>query len=202
MAPETTPPADDDQNDLLAEAEHKVVEKILSDLDTPNGLNQELQRTLENLVTRLEASAGRIYLAGPRGKNLRLAAHQGLGPEFVSQVKVRSPRVGLTGEAAARGETVTLDADHRPEQDLSHLEREGLESVVAVPVLAGGKVLGAINLADKKVRRFSEENLRLLDDAAGNVALAIRLARMKDDLARQEERIRDLCDTVGQLKTA
>jgi len=202
MPLEKPPPSDDDRNDRLSEAEHKVVEKILSELDTPDSLNQELQRTLENLVKRLETSAGRIYLAGPRGKTLRLAAHQGLGPEFVSRVKVRSPHVGLTGEAAAKGQTVTLDADHRPEQDLSHLAQEGLESAVAVPVVVGGRVLGAINLADKKVRRFSEENLRLLEEAAGNVALAIRLSRMKDSLIRQEEQIRDLREAVRQLTTA
>jgi signal transduction histidine kinase len=195
---EPSPSAPED----ISASEKQRLQRLVSQLTEPGGAAEDLQQTLNRLLELVHASSGRIYLAGPKDKTLRLAAHQGLHPEFIQRVKTRPPHVGLTGRAAAEKKTVVLTDQDRAEADLAHLRDEGLQTVVAVPIMAGGELVGAINLADRDVKHFTDQDLKKLEEAAGDVAVSVKLSRMKDTLDGQQERIHELTGALSQLETA
>ncbi len=194
--PQSSPAPDDSEND------RRRLDRIRSQLIEPEKATDDLQPTLARLLELVHAATGRIYLAGPKDKTLRLAAHQGLRPEFVSRVGTRPPHVGLTGRAAAEKKTVVLTDENRQAADLEHLRDEGLQTVVAVPIMAGDELVGAINLADRGIRQFTDQDLKRLEEAAGDVAVSIKLSRMKHTLDGQQERIQELNAALAQLETA
>jgi two-component system sensor histidine kinase HydH len=186
-----------------SEAEdRRRLERLQSQMIDPDKATDDLQPALARLLEMVHASTGRIYLTSPKDKTLRLAAHQGLRPEFISQVGTRAPHVGVTGRAAAEKKTVVLTDEDRQAADLKHLQDEGLQTVVAVPIMAGDELVGAINLADREVRQFSDQDLKRLEEAAGDVAVSIKLSRMKNTLDGQQERIQELNAALAQLETA
>lgn len=70
-------------------------------------------------------------------------------------------------------ETVAHDADH-----LAFLRSMGIGSVMAVPLVSRGRVLGALTLGDEVGRRSTEEDLALAEQLAARAAQAIDNARL------------------------
>lgn len=83
--------------------------------------------------------------------------------------------------AVNRGETLPVSNRRADEQYFKEInEKLGLElrSVLCIPLLIKGKVIGVLHLADAKVDRFSEDDLRLVKSIAAAAANAIENARL------------------------
>ena len=65
---------------------------------------------------------------------------------------------------------VTKEADYLyPEL----AKKEGVRSLVSVPMIAKGKVIGLVNVYSDEERVFSEDDMRVLSTVSGQAALAI-----------------------------
>lgn len=97
-------------------------------------------------------------------------------PELVTNVPP-----GLV-ESAAR------DEEHR-----SILQALDLRSYMCVPLLAGGRILGAITfVASESGRRFGEDDLRFAEALAARAAAAIENARLYRDRVEAQDRLEQL----------
>jgi PAS domain S-box-containing protein len=74
------------------------------------------------------------------------------------------------------------------------LEVERLGAAVAVPLVSNGEVLGALVLADQPGRDFSEEEVSLLGAFADQAALAIRNARLYDEVRRTRDFLQSIAE--------
>jgi signal transduction histidine kinase/putative methionine-R-sulfoxide reductase with GAF domain len=64
----------------------------------------------------------------------------------------------------------------------------GVRSYIAAPLLAGGRVLGAISLgAAESGRRYGERDLALATDLAGRAAMALDNARLHEELRKADQ---------------
>lgn len=73
-------------------------------------------------------------------------------------------------------------------------------SVLAVPILGGGMMLGTLTLQHSKPDHFSEEDLNLMQASADQMVLALRNARIYDDqlrLAKRQTALYETLRTVG-----
>jgi signal transduction histidine kinase/putative methionine-R-sulfoxide reductase with GAF domain len=87
-----------------------------------------------------------------------------------------------------------------PEVDAYRLEiyrREGMRSVLAVPLLKEDILIGTIVIHRKEVRPFSEKQIALLKTFADQAVIAIENVRLFQEL---ESRTRELARSVGELK--
>jgi GAF domain-containing protein len=69
--------------------------------------------------------------------------------------------------------------------------REGISSILSVPLLVKNKVTGALRVYTSEPREFSEEETRFLYGFAEQVALAIENARSYEDVKDEYEALRD-----------
>jgi RND family efflux transporter MFP subunit len=123
----------------------------------------------------LEAESAAVWLLDPVKKNLYCAASEGARAEGFGSVRIWASDPGL-GAAVSGGETVLRNDVSEDEW----AERWGgpLHSLAAVPLLQGGKFLGAIEaVRGDSSPYFTEEDLRLLIDVSKQAAVSLRNAQ-------------------------
>ena len=152
----------------------------------------DLRDTLE-LITRKTAEvmgmdSCSIYLLDPDGEYLVLEATTGLAPEAVGRARLRLGE-GLTGWAAQQGESVGVaNAARDPRFKYLPETREArFQSLLAVPLINQGRVIGAMNVQTRAYHEFGDEEVELLsligDLAAGALEKAMLYERMQRQIA-------------------
>jgi signal transduction histidine kinase len=108
-------------------------------------------------------------------------------------------------EAALAGHPRIWHIGEYPEVALKpFLEREGIDQVVAVPLLVKGRLVGAFVFGALRARLISSEELSLLDASGQQIGIAVenaRLYRQAEETAAMAERTRlarELHDSVTQ----
>lgn len=67
------------------------------------------------------------------------------------------------------------------------LRGEDYTSMMSVPMVAQGKVVGVLNVHAKSVRNWDDQDVALMSDVANNLARAVMNSRLYADLAQREE---------------
>jgi adenylate cyclase len=99
----------------------------------------------------------------------------------------RAGRDSVTGRVALTGQPVHLDdilAD--PEYDWpTAYEMGGIRTLLGVPILKDGRVIGTIGLGRREVRPFTAAEILLVSTFAEQAAIAIENARLVETIERQ-----------------
>ena len=164
----------------------------------------DLDTTL-TLITRNTAEVMRvdscsIYLLDAAREYLVLKATTGLAAEAVGQARLRLGE-GLTGSAAQSGEPVaSTDAANDPRfKYLPETHETLFQSLLAVPLAVGGKVLGAINVQTRGAHSWGEDEVELLSIIADLASGALEKARLYDSMRRQIMELSTLAEVSETL---
>jgi signal transduction histidine kinase/CheY-like chemotaxis protein len=87
---------------------------------------------------------------------------------------------GFAGRIVAAGHPIIIDDLDRADVLNPLLREKGLKSMLGVPLLIEGRVIGVIHIGTLHPRRFNEEDTRLLQLIADRVALVIDHTRLYD----------------------
>jgi signal transduction histidine kinase len=160
-----------------------VTDAALAHLDLETLLAELLVRTCE--VLQVDTCAALLL----DGDTNELVARAAVGIEEEVEQGIRIPvGAGFAGTIAARKEPVILpDVDHA--FVLNPILREkGIKSMLGVPLLVGGEVLGVLHVGSLTHRTFTNANVELLQLVADRAALAIEHARLY--AAERQARVR------------
>jgi GAF domain-containing protein/anti-sigma regulatory factor (Ser/Thr protein kinase) len=139
---------------------------------------EELLTELLRRITRiLNVDTAAILLLEPNGEYLRARAAKGIEEEVEQGVRIPVGR-GFAGRVAASREAVAIeDVDHA---DILNpiLRQKGIRSLLGVPLLVTGRVLGVLHVGSLTPRIFTEEDRELLQLAADRAAIAIEHAQL------------------------
>ena len=152
----------------------------------------DLETTLD-LITRkttevMGMDSCSIYLLDKMEENLVLKATTGLAPEAVGKAKLKLGE-GITGWAAREGKPVAVrDAVNDPRfKYLPETRKLNFKSLLAVPLVSQGRVIGAMNVQTTEFHDYSEEEVELLsligDLAAGALEKAMLYEGMRERIA-------------------
>jgi PAS domain S-box-containing protein len=125
----------------------------------------------------------RVYVLQSDGRTLMPVAFRGellaeYGEETLEEL-ISEVGEGITGTVAARGESLlTPDAREVEFATLIAGTDDILESMLAVPMVAGNDVSGVIVLSSLGYGKFDEEDQRLLEVLASHAAVAIENAKL------------------------
>ena len=104
-------------------------------------------------------------------------------------VGIRVPLgAGFAGRVAALKEPITIDELNDADTHTPFLRERGVRSLLGVPLLLEGRVLGVIHVGRRAFRPFTDDDTRLLELVAFRIALAIDNARLFEEerAARRE----------------
>jgi GAF domain-containing protein len=154
-------------------------------LGTRRDLDELLSEAVELIRGRFDLYYAQAYLTEPGGKALALRA--GTGPVGVELLR-RQHRLpvgfgSINGMAAYEARPI-LVADtanspvFRPNPLLPHTRSE-----LAVPLIAGEKVVGVLDLQSTQANALTDENLPAFEAVAGQLAVAVENTRLFDEAA-------------------
>jgi len=139
------------------------------------------------------------------GGSLRVVADVG-GEAFGAECGRRLPAgAGVTGRAIAAGAPwSSADVLHDPRVDLpepmrSAVRESGMRALVAVPLRAQGRVVGALTVADTISRVFRPRELTLLEAFADHAAATIAHEQRAVEAAATEARYRELFENANDI---
>jgi len=159
-------------NDVASGAEklrrlQAVTDAALSQL----GLEDLLDELLERTCDLLRADTAAILLLDPSGTELVATAASGLEQEVRQGVRLPVGQ-GFAGAVAASGEPIAIEhLDHQSVLNPVLLARQ-VTSVLGVPMISGGQVTGVLHVGTLTPRRFSPEDIELLQLVADRASLA------------------------------
>jgi signal transduction histidine kinase len=140
-------------------------------------LEELLQALLHRTRTLLDADTCAILLLDADGNELVARAAVGIEEEVEQGLRIPVGR-GFAGRVAARRRPVVLpDVDH---SDVLNpiLREKGIKSLLGVPLLVHGEVVGVLHVGTLTHRSFAEPEVELLQLAADRAAIAIEHARV------------------------
>jgi serine phosphatase RsbU (regulator of sigma subunit) len=169
--PDTTVPAAGRLRDIEA-----VADAALSRLDEHALLDALVERVKEVLQAD---TAAVLLLDEPTGQLVATAAS---GIEEEVRQGVRIPLgAGFAGRVAASREPVILTrVDHTTVRNPLLVDR-GIKTLLGVPLLVGGKVIGVLHVGSLSGRPFGQQDADLLQLAADRAALAVYSMMSQDD---------------------
>jgi diguanylate cyclase (GGDEF)-like protein len=164
-----------------------VAQVVVSSLD----LDEVLQNILHSAMAVMDMPAGTIALYDEDSSQLELRAHAGLSETFVALDHWRVKPGGLTYEILDRGKPFIIKDTETTEFFNNPLAiKEGIRSLIAVPLKIQRRTIGVLYLDDFKPREIFAEKLELL-------SVLTSFATMSIDHARLHERTAQLACTDG-----
>jgi phosphoserine phosphatase RsbU/P len=153
-----------------------ITDAALARLDDRELLAELLERTRDALQTDTAA----VLLLDFSSGQLIATAAAGLEEEVHQGVRIPVGR-GFAGRIAAGHQPVVLDhVDHTTVLNPILLAK-GIKSMMGVPMVAGGRVIGVLHVGSLTPRRFTGHEVELLQLAADRAAAAVQSMTVQAD---------------------
>ena len=183
----------------------RVGEKRLLEMIATGGALEDILIALSLMIEEQRSGTlASVLLLNPDGVHLDFVAGPSLPDEWRQQMAKLpiGPCAGSCGTAAFRGSPVIVSDIKTdplwevPEHRASAL-KHGLRASWSNPVLSSkGKVLGTFCMYYREPRSPSSQDLELIGSATHFVRIAIERDRAEEALRRNEQRLRDVIDTI------
>jgi putative methionine-R-sulfoxide reductase with GAF domain len=146
-----------------------VTDRASSHLDVEDLLDELLDRVRE----QLQVDTAAVLLLDRSSPDLVVTAAKGIEEELRQGVRIPLGK-GFAGRVAADRQPVIID-EVGPGNVLNPILLEkGIRSLLGVPMLAGGTVLGVLHVGSLTPRRFTDDDVALLQLVADGVALSVQ----------------------------
>jgi GAF domain-containing protein len=144
----------------------------------------------------MKGVVARLY--NPRADNMDLVASHGLSEEFLNKGPLRLEDNRLVSEIM-KGKTVVIKDVLKDDRVVykKEIQKEGLVSVLCVPIKSKSRVIGDIRLFSSFKRDFSEDLINLINALANQAGIAIENARLVERMRMNTEFFHDLAANVN-----
>jgi signal transduction histidine kinase/HAMP domain-containing protein len=190
-------------NELQARTQElaRSVEQLQALAEVSQAVNStlDLEQMLDTIVARAvqlsSADTGVVYEHNEADRTLELRAVYGIKLELLDELMARTLRIGegATGRAAATRAPAQIP-DIQVEGAYTGrlreaLERTGYRAVLAVPLLQGNRVVGALTVTRRAPGEFPPEVVELLQTFAAQSAVAIQNARLFREIEQKGQEL-------------
>jgi PAS domain S-box-containing protein len=161
-------------------------------------LDELLEALLARVCAALHTDSATVLLL--EEGELAVRASRGLGPDLMG---LRVPLgQGLAGTVAATGRPRLIEDTAKAEIYSRHLIDPEIRSLLGVPLRAQEQIVGVLHVGTRQPRRFSEEDVHLLERVADRVALAADRARLIAAIEEESTRKSDFLSIMAhELRT-
>ena len=172
--------------------EQEALRATVADLSAQLELSTLLQAVLERAVKLLGVSHGELASYDAARQELEIVASHKVGKRDTTGTRMALGE-GAMGLVARTLQPLNIDDYQRWTGQSTKYAHVEFHAVLTVPLLIGGRLLGAISIMDRDpARRFGAADQRLLDLFASQAAVAIENARLFTAARHQTQYFEDL----------
>ncbi|MCK4859494.1 MAG: GAF domain-containing protein [Candidatus Omnitrophica bacterium] len=215
-------------NNMLTEIEEKhreltILFEMSRTITSTLQVSLILDMVMDIVVDKLEVASSSVFMLEEDG-HLHIKSSRGLSAQFVQERTFKVLRK-FVQKSADEGEMVivnTFSEDFAELRDI--MEKERFMSLINIPLIISGKVLGVLNINAKEENAFPERRVRLLSVFAKQMTVALQnahlyertqqftqeleekiniatgnLARANQDLTKVNERLEDLSNAKSEF---
>ena len=180
------------------EALFRLAQAIISSLNP----EEILQRVTTDACELMQTKICSLMLLNHARDRLELRACHGASPDYSSKPPLMVDD-SLIGTVVRRNKPVQV-YNVQERDAFQHIElasRDGLVSLLSVPMAFGESVIGALNVYTSEPYRYSTQDIKILSTLASLAAIAIENARLHEKMVQVEEHLRqnERLSTLGLL---
>jgi GAF domain-containing protein len=177
------------QRTHLYEGFQRIARHLAASLD----LSEVLKTLLLESVTELNVKAGSIRLLGPERETLHLAAAYGLSDTYLQKGAVKVAQSPIDQRVLGDGRPIAITelSQESGFQYPEEAQREGIRSVLVLPLQVHDVTIGVLRLYSAQLRRFSAEELTFASTVADLGAVAIENAKLHEALKARLETMKE-----------
>lgn len=165
--------------------------KVSQTINTTINLDEALRVIARQSALLMQAKLCSLLLVDTTGEWLDLKACHGGGKAYREKPRL-SVAESLVGIVLRRGKPVQVENVQTSNryQQTEMARREGLASLLSVPLIDDRKAIGVLNIYKGEPYQFSNEEIRIVSALAELSAIAIRKARLYEQILEVEEALR------------
>ena len=180
------------QTEEMLDAKHVLTPDEVSNLAQDGGKPAETLMNVVGLIARrFRTDVCSVYLLEPDRISLVLAATVGLRPQCIGTLRMATHE-GVVGLVAEQVRPVAVEEvkNHPRFKYFKEAGEDAYRSFLGVPLIDQGLLQGVLTVQTKAPRVYSEEEIRMLSEAAAQVAPVVSEARTLDRfVAPSQERL-------------
>ena len=199
--PDTSGAGEKSQDNIDLQIINKMNQEFAISLD----LNETLQTALELIIARLNAQAANIFLINEKKKKFECIAS--LHQEYLEDYEL-DLKDGVMGRAVDLRKCIRVGDVRKDVRDIAEFYFDldnktnfTTYSVLCSPLIAANDCIGVIHCLNKKTddKLFIEEDRKLLELLSAPAALAIRNAKMAQEMVEQNKMQKEV-EIVGEIQ--
>lgn len=172
---------------MLRNQQLSILNAIATTVNQSLKLEEILDRALDAVLNLTEVDMGAVFLFEEVQGALQLMAYRGMSPEAAQIAANMGLLDSSCGGIIEHGRVVIVpDISHYKGLRARSLQREGINTLVHVPLTAKGCVLGSMCVATREERDFDTAEQDLLKAIGSQLAIAIENARLYAEVQQKE----------------
>ncbi|MFW5901974.1 MAG: GAF domain-containing protein [Thermodesulfobacteriota bacterium] len=172
---------------------YETLLKITNSISHSRDPEEVVLLTAESVTHALDVKGCTVFLINKNSNELEIAASFGLSREYLDKGPVSA--LHSIAESLKEGPVAISDVSDDPRiQYPEAAEKEGIASILSVPMITGGRIIGALRVYTADPAEFEMEDVNFVQAVANMTGMAIDMARLYKGLKDSIEILKTMRD--------
>ncbi len=189
IGPDATP-----SGRLRRQQDHELVIRISSLLNASLDLEKVLELTMREVAEAMNGEAGSVFLVDENSDKLTFYVALGEAGGKIQGMQI-DRGVGIVGHVVETGQPIVVPDVSKDTRFFATADKKSgykTRSVLATPLRVRGRMIGALEVLNKRLGSWSDQDLPLFEALAQQVSLAVDNAQLYTKLNGAYERLQKL----------
>jgi len=156
---------------------YETLIKITRSISHSRDPEEVVLMTVEGIKTALDVKGCALFLMNRKNQELEVASSYGLSDEYINKGPVSA--IKSIARSLEDGPVAIYDITDDPRlQYPEAAKKEGIKSILSVPITVGGKLLGALRVYTSEPWEFTLEDVNFVQALAMIAGMAIDMCRL------------------------
>ena len=173
------------ENEKRLSALNEVSDAVSRSLE----LDDILSAAAEKVADLMDVDIVLAFLLNEEKQELKPTIYRGVSDEFIAELGTLKVGEGFNGLVAKTGKPLAVeDTSSDPRLTKEAVLKEGIQTVLSVPLWGAGKITGTLSVATRFPRHYIQDEIELLSHIANHIGVAVdnaRLYRSQQMMAQQ-----------------
>jgi GAF domain-containing protein len=173
---------------------YDVLIKISQSLSKSKDPEEIIRMTVESLKSSLAIKGCALFLINHQSKELEVAAATGLSTEYLNKGPLSALR--SIADSLEDGPIAIYDVSDDPRiQYPEEAQKEGIASILSVPIMIGDEAIGAIRAYTAEKWEFTLDDVNFVQALAQIAGILIEMTRLYQGQSDHIEALTTMCES-------